>query len=183
MRMTVGDLMTKNLVRVSPRCSADEALDILSRHEATELYVTDSLGRLLGVLPDYEIIKTQLSGEADGATVEQFMSRGVPVFKPETDAAEVARLFRDARFHRFPVVSAGRLVGVVGREDIVRLMAILCRMKSPAKSAASVVKPPKLVSPRIRTKRAQTVANKPVARTRTMRGTTTTTKSTRASKH
>ena len=62
MRMTVGDLMTKNLVRVSTRCSADDALDILSRHEATELYVTDSLGRLLGVLPDYEIIKVQLRG-------------------------------------------------------------------------------------------------------------------------
>ena len=168
MRMTVADLMTKNLVRISPRCSADEALDILSRHEATELYVTDSVGRLLGVLPDYEIIKTQLSGEADGATVEQFMSRGVPVFQPETDAAEVARLFRDARFNRFPVVSAGRLVGVIGRDDIVRLMAVLRRMKSSTKTAAPVVKPPKLVSPRIRTKRAQTVA-KPPARTRASR--------------
>ena len=181
MRMTVGDLMTKNLVRVSPRCSADEALDILSRHEATELYVTDSLGRLLGVLPDYEIIKTQLSGEADGATVEQFMSRGVPVFNPDTDAAEVARLFRDARFNRFPVVSAGRLVGVVGREDIVRLMAILRRMKSPTKAAAPAVKAPKLVSPRIRTKRAQTVAQKPATKSRAP-GRTTVAASARTSK-
>ncbi len=169
MRMTVGDLMTKNLVRVSPRCSADDALDILSRHEATELYVTDSLGRLLGVLPDYEIIKVQLSGEAEDATVEQFMSRGVPVFKPETDAAEVARLFRDARFNRFPVVSGGRLVGVIGRDDIVRLMALLRKMKSPTKAATPTVKPPKLVSTRIRTKRAQTVAKTPPARTRASR--------------
>ena len=79
MRMTVGDLMSQCLVRVSPECSADEALNILDRHEATELYVTDKLGRLLGVLPDYEVIKTQLSGEACEATVEQLMSRVVPV--------------------------------------------------------------------------------------------------------
>ncbi len=171
MRMTVGDLMTKNLVRVSPQCSADDALDILSRHEATELYVTDSLGRLLGVLPDYEIIKVQLSGESDGATVEQFMSRGVPVFKPETDAAEVARLFRDAQFNRFPVVSGGRLVGVIGRDDIVRLMAVLRKMKSPTKATTPAVKPPKLVSPRIRTKRAQTVAKKSPTQTRASRQT------------
>lgn len=158
MRMTVGDLMSRSFVRVSPQCSADEALNILDRHEATELYVTDNLGRLLGVLPDYEIIKTQLSGEAHEATVEQLMSRGVPVFKPESDAAEVARLFRDARFGCVPVVRAGRLVGVVSRADIVRLMAVLRRIESPVKPTAPRVKPPKLVSPRVRTKRGQPVA-------------------------
>ena len=159
MRMTVGDLMSLDFVKVSPECSADEALNILDRFEATELYVTDKLGRLLGVLPDYEVIKTQLSGEAREATVEQLMSRGIPVFKPESDAAEVARMFRDARFGRFPVVSAGRLVGVITRGDIVRLMAVLRRIDSPTKSVATPrVKPPKLVSPRVRTKRGQTIA-------------------------
>ena len=159
MRMTVGDLMSRCFVRVSPECSADEALNILDRHEATELYVTDKLGRLLGVLPDYEVIKTQLSGEAHEATVEQLMSRGVPVFKPESDAAEVARLFRDARFGCFPVVQTGRLVGVITRADIVRLMAVLRRIDSPAKAvSAPRVKAPKLVSPRVRTKRGQPVA-------------------------
>lgn len=159
MRMTVGDLMSSCFVKVSPQCSADEALNILDRHEATELYVTDKLGRLLGVLPDYEVIKTQLSGEAHEATVEQLMSRGVPVFKPESDAAEVARLFRDARFGRFPVVNAGRLVGVITRADIVRLMAVLRRIDTPAKVAATPrVKAPKLASPRVRTKRSRPVA-------------------------
>ena len=95
MRMTVGDLMSLDFVKVSPECSADEALNILDRFEATELYVTDKLGRLLGVLPDYEVVKTQLSGEAREATVEQLMSRGIPVFKPESDAAEVARTIRE----------------------------------------------------------------------------------------
>lgn len=165
MRMTVGDLMSPCFVRVSPECSADEALNILDRHEATELYVTDKLGRLLGVLPDYEVVKTQLSGEAREATVEQLMSRGIPVFKPESDAAEVARLFRDARFGRLPVVSAGRLVGVITRGDIVRLMAVLRRIDSPVKTAAAPrVKAPKLISPRIRTKRGR-----PVAKTSTRR--------------
>ena len=170
MRMTVGDLMSQCLVRVSPECSADEALNILDRHEATELYVTDKLGRLLGVLSDYEVIKTQLSGEAREATVEQLMSRSVPVFKPESDAAEVSRLFRDARFGRLPVVSAGRLVGVITRADIVRLMAVLRRIDAPVKAAATLkVKAPKLVSPRIRTKRGRPAA-KPAARRPSSRG-------------
>lgn len=169
MRMTVADLMSQRLVRVSPECSADEALNLLDRHEASELYVTDRQGRLLGVLPDYEIIKTQLSGEAREATVEQLMSRGTPVFKPDADAAEVARLFRDARYARFPVVQSGRLVGVITRADVLRLMAVLRRMESPAKPAAPPkVKAPKLVSPRVRSKRglpvAKSTARRPVGR-------------------
>ena len=120
--------------------------------------MTDKQGRLLGVLPDYEILKTQLSGEAHDATVEQLMSRGVPVFQPESDAAEVARLFRDARFASVPVVRAGRLVGVISRADIVRLMAVLRRIDTPAKPAEQRVKAPKLVSPRVRTRRGQPVA-------------------------
>ncbi len=165
MRMTVGDLMSPCLVRVSPECSADEALILLDRHEATELYVTDKLGRLLGVLPDYEVIKTQLSGEAHEATVEQLMSRGVPVFKPESDAAEVARLFRDARFGQFPVVSAGRLVGLIARGDIVRLMAVLRRIDAPVKAGATLkVKAPKIASLRVRTKRGRPVAKSAMRR-------------------
>lgn len=159
MRMTVGDLMSPDFVRVSPECSADAALNILDRNEASELYVTDKSGRLLGVLPDYELIKTQLSGEAHDATVEQLMSRGMPVFTPESDAAEVARLFRDARFGRVPVVRAGRLVGVIARADIVRLIAVLRRFDAPVKSnGTQSVKAPKLLSARTRTKRARPVA-------------------------
>lgn len=165
MRMTVSDLMSQRPVTVSPECSADEALAILDRHEVSELYVIDKLGRLLGVLPDYELLKTQLSGEAHGACVEQLMSRGVPVFKPETDAAEVARLFRDARYSCLPVVSAGRLIGVIRRGDVLRLMAILRRIDAgPTSASAAMIKAPKLVSTRTRTKRSQ-----PVPKTRSPR--------------
>jgi CBS domain-containing protein len=156
MRLTVEDLMTRRPVVVAPECSADRALEILSQHEASELYVTDKAGRLLGVLPDYELLKAELSGEASDANVEQLMSRGVPVFKPETDAAEVARLFRDGRFVQFPVVSGGVLVGIITRGDVIRLMAVLRRIDAPPeKRTTPKVKAPKFVATQTRTKRGQ----------------------------
>jgi CBS domain-containing protein len=157
MRLTVADLMTQRPVIVSPDCSADEALEILSRHEASELYVTDKLGRLLGVVPDYELVKAELSGEARDACVEQLMCRSVPVFNPQSDAAEVARLFRDARFGQFPVVAGGRLVGLITRSDVVRLMAVLRRIDTPSTPRVSeTVKRPKIASTGTRTRRART---------------------------
>jgi len=155
MRMTVADLMTQRPVIVSPDCSADEAVEILSRRQSTELYVTDASGRLLGVVPDFELVKAELSGEARGATVEQLMSRNVPVFSPESDAAEVARLFRDGRFSRLPVVSGGKLVGVITRSDVVRLMAVLRRIDSPTRSVTKEkIKSPRILAASTRTRRA-----------------------------
>lgn len=159
MRLTVADLMTERPVIVSPECSADAALEILSRHDASELYVTDKQGRLLGVVPDFELLKAELSGEASDATAEQLMSRGIPVFSPQSDAAEVARLFRDGRYSQFPVVAGGRLVGVVTRSDVVRLMAVLRRIDSPTNASVSQkIKTPKMLAIPTRSTRAKSVA-------------------------
>lgn len=171
MRLTVADLMTQRPVIVAPECSADKAVEIISRHGVCELYVTDKQGRLLGVVPDYELLKAELSGEAVDATVEQLMSRNLPVFSPDSDAAEVARLFRDGRFSQFPVVAAGRLVGVITRGDVVRLMAVLRRIDSPVPSRA--VKAPKIVTAKNRrTQSKPTVAKAIAPKKRTRRVTT-----------
>lgn len=165
MRLNVADLMTQRPVTVSPDCSADAAVEILSRHEASELYVVDKAGRLLGVVPDFELLKAELSGEAHDANVEQLMSRSIPVFSPQSDAAEVARLFRDGRYIQFPVVAGGRLVGVITRGDVVRLMAVLRRIDAPVASRpAAPVKAPKLASARRRTRKTKPATTATTAR-------------------
>lgn len=168
MRMTVADLMCETPICVRPECTTEKALDLFFEYETTELYITDKSGRLLGVLPDYELLKTELSGEARGACVEQLMSRNVPVFKIDSDAADAARLFRDNRFNRIPVVKAGRLVGVVTRADVLRIMAVLRRIDAPVAKTRVDPKRPKMLSS---TKVARTTRSKPV---------TTTSKSTRS---
>jgi len=145
MRMTVGDLMCETPVTVGPLATTDEALEKFFEYETPELYVVDKSGRLLGVLPDYELLRTQLSGEARGARVEQLMSRSVPMFALDSDAAEVARLFRDSQCSRVPVVKSGRLIGVVTRADVLRLMAVLRRIDAQPASSAAGPKRPKLM--------------------------------------
>ncbi len=165
MRLSVADLMTQRPVTVSPDCSADAAVEILSRHEASELYVVDTAGRLLGVVPDFELLKAELSGEAQDANVEQLMSRSIPVFSPQSDAAEVARLFRDGRYIQFPVVAGGRLVGIITRGDVVRLMAVLRRIDTPVTvRPAAPIKAPKLTTSRRGTRKAKPAATATTAR-------------------
>lgn len=164
MRMTVADLMCEMPVTVGPECTTDEALEAFYEHETPELYVVDESGYLLGVLPDYELLKAQLSGEAKGACVEQLMSTSVPVCRSSSDAAGVARAFRDSQCNRMPVVQAGRLVGVVTRADVLRLMAVLRRIEMPEIQSKPEPKRPKHLDATkagtARNARAKTVSRK-----------------------
>ncbi len=174
MRMTVADLMCETPVTVGPECTADEALEAFFEYETSELYVIDQSGRLLGVLPDYELLKVQLSGEARNTCVEQLMSRSVPVVTHESDAAEVARSFRNSSCCRIPVVKAGRLVGVVTRADVLRLMAVLRRIDPVEKNSAGPKRPKHLGA--AKPSATRTARSKPVTPrkpTSTRRATTT----------
>jgi CBS domain-containing protein len=41
---------------------------------------------------------------------------------PETSIEEIAALMVDRRFHTIPVVEKGKLVGIVGKEDVLRTL-------------------------------------------------------------
>ena len=52
----------------------------------------------------------------------QVMSREVQTVEAQSDVVEVAGLFLNSRFRRFPVMKNGRLVGVISRHDVLRAL-------------------------------------------------------------
>jgi CBS domain-containing protein len=57
-----------------------------------------------------------------GGHVAQVMSREVQTVDAQSDVVEVAELFLNSRFRRFPVMKNGRLVGVISRHDVLRAL-------------------------------------------------------------
>jgi CBS domain-containing protein len=57
-----------------------------------------------------------------GGHVAQVMSREVQTVEAQSDVVEVAGLFLNSRFRRFPVMKNGRLVGVISRHDVLRAL-------------------------------------------------------------
>jgi len=54
------------------------------------------------------------------ATVGQAMTTKVTTIQPHTSLEDIATLMVDKKFHTLPVVEDGKLVGVVGKEDVLR---------------------------------------------------------------
>ena len=55
-------------------------------------------------------------------TVNQAMTPNPVTVQPETSVEEVASLMVDKNLHTLPVVEKGKLVGIVGKEDVLKLL-------------------------------------------------------------
>jgi CBS domain-containing protein len=110
---TVREVMTSNVVSVTPQDSVDEAARLLTFHDISGLPVCDG-NRVVGVVSEADLI-----GKS-GATVGDVMTSPPITVVESTGLEGVADLLTRQRIRRLPVVGAnGQLVGVVSRHDVL----------------------------------------------------------------
>lgn len=117
---TIADVATQPAVTIRPQERLEAAFERLVANEASELYVTDLENRLLGIVPDYELLKARLSGNWLELTVQQVMSPRLLCFTGETPFADALRAFREGQHSRAAVVENGRLIGQITRAALLR---------------------------------------------------------------
>jgi len=57
-----------------------------------------------------------------GTTVDQVMTPHPVTIQTDTSIEDIASLMVDKNIHTLPVVDGGKLVGIVGKEDILRTL-------------------------------------------------------------
>lgn len=130
---TLADLDYTLTVTVAPDDSAATALEKLLEADATEVYVIDDERRLVGIVPDYELLKAHLNGGWTELTVDQMMSHRVLCFTAQTTVAEAAKSFREGQHSRAAILDHGRLCGQITRTDLLRAF---CPRSEPKPFAA-----------------------------------------------
>ncbi len=117
--MEVQEIMTKDVISLSPAMPIKEAIDLLLRHRIHGAPVVDGSGRLLGMVSFVDL------AAKGGATVQDIMVTD-PVWAPAHASIEkVAALMLDQMARRVPIVAEGRVVGVVSASDIIELFLSL----------------------------------------------------------
>ncbi|QDU10603.1 HPP family protein [Gimesia aquarii] len=125
MQVRVRDLMTVNPTSVLMGTSLQEAAEQMILAESSEIYVTDLQMRLVGVVPDYEILKHKLMHQNLDAPINSIMNVQIDALSPEDDAIQLAFLFRDRRNSCMAVTENGRLVGKLSCRDVFRVIMAL----------------------------------------------------------
>jgi len=141
------DIMTRDLITVSPEMEIVKAAEILLENGINGVPVLDK-GELVGILCQSDLIAQQkdlplpsvfilLDGfiplgsgkqlekavkKIAAINVSDAMTRNPVTVHSDTDIEEIANLMLDKNFHTLPVVDEGKLVGVIGKEDILRTL-------------------------------------------------------------
>jgi CBS domain-containing protein len=114
----VRDVMTTNVVTVTPEDTVDEAARLLQFHDVSGLPVCDDGRRVVGVVSEADLI-----GKS-GSTVGDVMTAPAVTVRETTGLEHVAELLTQQRIRRLPVVDGkGNVVGVVSRRDVLRWAA------------------------------------------------------------
>ena len=121
----VKDHMTSNPVTLTPEMAIRQAAHVLIEKDISGAPVLDKHGRLVGVLTERDCMRVAMQADyhgEPGGLVGEYMSKNPQWVGPEQSILTLADLFINGRFHRYPVVDNGRLVGVISRRDVMRAM-------------------------------------------------------------
>jgi CBS domain-containing protein len=145
--MRAGDVMTADVVTVSPEARVEEIARLMVEHHISAVPVVDARGRLAGIVSEGDLVRRIETGTAgtrawwlellaDPATLAldyvkthgrraaDVMTRTVVTVEEDASLADVARLLEGRHIKRVPVVREGRVVGIVSRADLVRGLAV-----------------------------------------------------------
>jgi len=117
--MTARDIMSTNVVTVSPSMTVKELATLLAEKRISGVPVVDHEGNLVGVVSEADILSRRRGEE----TVRALMTSDVIAVGETESVNEIAMLLSLKRINRVPVLRDRKVVGVVSRTDIVKAMA------------------------------------------------------------
>ena len=133
--VTVGELMSKPVVTVTPETSIGAFTDLLARYDYNGFPVVSAAGALQGLVTRLDLFKLYLLPyrrfipaleETWVSSVAAIMSRGVVALYPVEPAIKAMALMVDHGLRTIPIVTdttAGHVVvGVVTRRDLTHAL-------------------------------------------------------------
>ncbi|MCG8616001.1 MAG: CBS domain-containing protein [Desulfobacterales bacterium] len=146
--ITAADIMETNIICVNPDTDITRAVEVLLNNHINGAPVVDKQEEIVGILCQSDLIFQQkelpippiftiLDGiiplssskkledefqKISATQVKEAMVTEVTTVAPDTPVAEIASLMVEKHFHTIPVVDGKKLVGIIGKEDILKTM-------------------------------------------------------------
>ncbi len=119
------DYMARSLVVLAPEMDVLHAIGIFVEKQISGAPVLDRFGTLVGMLSEKDCMRIALTagyyGEW-GGRVEEYMHAPVATIDADMPIVEVAQLFAEREYRRYPVTEDARLVGQISRSDVLRAL-------------------------------------------------------------
>ena len=118
----VGEVMTRDVVTLSPQHSFHEAIALIARYRFRHLVVADAEKCLVGVLSDRDLLRFMVREPRwDATTVAEVMKTDPQTVRADTLLSTATAEMLTQRINCLPVVNEhGRVEGIVTSTDLLR---------------------------------------------------------------
>jgi len=146
--MTAKEIMTTDVITLTPETDIGRAAQLLLEKGINGAPVLDAEGRVVGILCQSDLVAQQkrlpmptvftlldsyvsLSSSKQiekevrkiaALTVAEAMTPDPVTVQSDTTLETIAGLMVDSGFHTLPVVDQGTLVGIIGKEDVLKTL-------------------------------------------------------------
>ncbi len=120
-------IMSTEMITVTEETPLYDAMALLVNNSITGIPVVSSDGTLTGIVSEKDMLELLYNADMGKATVGEVMTRDVVYFQDTDDLVDVCEAMLKGHFRRVPILSKGRLVGLISRSDIIRFIIKLRR--------------------------------------------------------
>lgn len=146
--MKVSEIMTRRVVSVGPDDTILQAVHLMLKHHVSGLPVVDDEGKLVGIVTEGDFLRRSETGterkrwrwldvflghadaaksyvHSHGLKIREVMTGNVVTVGPRDPLDKVVHVMESHNIKRVPVVSRGKMVGIVSRANLMRALASL----------------------------------------------------------
>lgn len=119
--LQVKDIMTENAISVRKDTPIYEAVELMVEHDISGMPVVKNDMTLVGILSEKDVVTLFPVKEDDmNKTVSDFMTEHAISFEENESVEDVCSFLARNIFRRVPIISKGKVVGVISVRDVLK---------------------------------------------------------------
>jgi CBS domain-containing protein len=117
------NVMSRKITTVTEGVNIKHVMRLLAENKITGVPVVSEDMHLLGIITEKDILKALLYGkDVKSKTAGELMTTHLVTFEEDEDLMTVFKTLVEGSFRRVPILSNGRLTGIISRRDIINFL-------------------------------------------------------------
>ncbi len=117
-----SSVMKTEVITAHEDTSAVEAVKLMVNNNLTGLPVVTDDNRVLGIITEKDLLSLYTNPEEKNNKVSDYMTCNVTCYNVDNDILDICESLKFGGYRRVPILSNGRLAGIISRRDIIELI-------------------------------------------------------------
>ncbi|MBW1744501.1 MAG: CBS domain-containing protein [Deltaproteobacteria bacterium] len=121
--VSAKDVMSPDVMTIREGTKTKDIIRLLVEHRITGLPVVSEDNRIIGMVTEKDILRMLYERQANVKSAADLMTSNIASFDENDNLMEVFKALVENNYRRVPVVSEGKLAGIISRADIIRFIS------------------------------------------------------------